>query len=98
MPPMPLALRMTPMIVRILHGARRLDATLARSIGPAYHVILAVGLVIEIVRQIREFGDIEVEGAVRTAATIIFFSILLLHQVAELAEHADRRRRKTGDA
>ena len=82
------------MIVQILHAARRLDQALGRRIGPAYNTILAIGLVIESGRRVRELGDIEVTGAVRVAVTIVFFAILLLHQLGELAEHIDRRRER----
>jgi hypothetical protein len=82
------------MIIQLLRAARRLDDTLGRRIGPAYNAILAVGLVIEIGRRAREFGDFEVTGAVRTTVTIAFFAILLLHQLGELAEHVDRRRER----
>lgn len=82
------------MIVQILHAARRLDEALGRRIGPAYNAILAVGLVIEIGRRVRELGEIEVTGGVRLTVTIVFFAILLLHQLGELAEHIDRRRER----
>jgi hypothetical protein len=82
------------MIARILRGARRLDAALADRLGPAYNAILAIGLVIEIGRRIREMGEIEHTGAVRVAVTILFFAILLLHQLGELSEHVERRRER----
>lgn len=86
------------MIVQILHAARRLDRALGRRIGPAYNAILAVGLVIEIGRRIREIGNIEYTGVIRVTVTIVFFAILLLHQLGELAEHVDRRRERARKA
>ena len=84
------------MIVELLYGARRLEAALARKIGPAYHAVLGVGLVIEIIRRLREFGDLPSAGAVRAVLAVALFGVLLLHQLSELAEHLDHRRKRAG--
>jgi hypothetical protein len=85
---------MTAMILDLLHGAQRLDATLARKLGPTYNAVLGIGLIAEIVRRLREFGELPTGGAVRTALTVALFGLLLLHQIAELGEHVDRRRER----
>jgi hypothetical protein len=82
------------MIVEVLRGVQWLDATLAHKIGTTYHAVLGIGLVTEIVRRLREFGDLPTSGTVRSLLAVALFGLLLLHQVAELAEHMERRRRR----
>ena len=82
------------MLVELLHGVQRIDAAIARKFGPAYNAILGIGLVIEIVRRLREFGDLPTASAVRSGLTMALFVLLLMHQLAELADHIDRRRHR----
>lgn len=84
------------MIVEILRKARRLDAAIGRKLGPAYHALLGIGLVVEIVRRLSEFGDLPRAGAVREIFAVVLFGVLLLHQMGELGEHMDRRRKARG--
>ena len=84
------------MIREFAGAARRLDECLRARIGRPYHVLLGVGLVVEIIKELREFGEVgtsarEVVGA---ALALLLFVALLIHQVGELHEHltgADRR-------
>jgi hypothetical protein len=83
------------MIIEIFHGARWLDSVIARKVGPAYNVVLGIGLVIEIVRGLRDF-DLPSGGPIRAIFAVSLFGFLLLHQIAELSEHLDRRRKRAG--
>jgi hypothetical protein len=82
------------MIVELLQGAQRIDGAIARKFGPTYNGILGIGLVIEIVRRLHEFGELPSvsAGALRAVLAVALFVFLLLHQISELAEHIDRRR------
>jgi len=83
------------MIVQILRAAHGLDVSLSRKLGPVYHAVLGIGLVAEIAQHVREFGELPSfgAGAVRAILALVLFALLLLHQLGELAEHADRRRK-----
>jgi hypothetical protein len=83
------------MIIEIFHGARWLDSTIARRVGPAYNVMLGIGLVIEIVRGLRDI-DFPSGSPIRAIFAVALFSFLLLRQIAELSEHLDRRRKRAG--
>jgi hypothetical protein len=82
------------MIVEILHGARRLDAWVRLRLGRPYHLILNVGLVEEIVRHLRELGEVRdsAGGIIRILALVAFFALLLVHELGELHGHIERRR------
>ena len=83
------------MIVQLLDAARRLDDRLRRQFGRPYHAVLGIGLVIEIARHLREFGEIgTARGIVGNALALVFFVVLLIHQLGELHEHAERRRER----
>ena len=82
------------MLIDVLHGVQRIDEAIARKFGPAYNAILGIGLVIEIVRRLREFGDLPTASAVRSGLAMALFVLLLMHQLAELADHIDRRRHR----
>ncbi len=86
------------MILQILHAAQGLDAALGRKLGPAYNAVLGIGLVIEIARRLLEFGDLPGIGAeaARPVLAVALFGFLLLHQLGELAEHIDQRRKQRG--
>ncbi len=86
------------MILQILHAAQGLDAALGRKLGPAYNAVLGIGLVIEIVRRLLELGDLPGIGAdaARPMLAVALFGFLLLHQMSELAEHIDQRRKRRG--
>jgi hypothetical protein len=79
------------MIVGLLHGVRRVDVMLHRKLGVAYNALLGIGLVVEIVRHLHEVPDPDNTSVIRTILAVTLFVLLLLHQLAELAEHVDRR-------
>jgi hypothetical protein len=83
------------MVLEILQSARRFDAWLRLRLGRPYHVILNVGLVEEIVRHLRELGEVRDSpgGVIRILALVVFFSLLLVHELGELHGHVERRRR-----
>lgn len=83
------------MIVELFHGVRWLDLTIHRKLGPAYNAVLGIGLVVEIVRHLHEAHELHGINMIRTAFAVALFAFLLLHQLAELAEHVDRRLRKS---
>jgi hypothetical protein len=80
------------MIVEILHGIRRLDAALGRKLGAPYHAVLGIGLIMEIGRNLHELASLSF--AIRPILAVVLFGFLLLHQIAELAEHVDERRKR----
>jgi hypothetical protein len=82
------------MLIELLHGVQRIDATIARKFGPAYNALLGIGLVTEIARRVHEFGDIPTVSAVRSSLAVALFVLLLVHQLAELVEHVDRGRHR----
>ena len=46
------------MIRELAGDAHRLDEFLRARIGRPYHVLLGVGLVVEIIKELREFGEV----------------------------------------
>ena len=83
------------MILEIFRGARWLDSAIARKGGAAYNAVLGIGLAIEIVRSLRDF-DLPSGSPIRAIFAVALFGLLLLHQTAELSEHLDRRRKRSG--
>lgn len=82
------------MIDSVLRQAHRLDAWLRLRLGRPYHVILGLGLAIEIARHLRELGEVagSASGILRVAIVLIFYSALLVHQLGELYAHVAARR------
>ena len=66
---------------------RRKRVSSCNQLGSAYHATLGIGLVIEIVRRVREFGELPIAGTVREVLAVVLFIILLVHEIGELAEH-----------
>ena len=64
--------------------------------GRPYHVALAIGLVLEIIARVRELHEAseKTAGIVRLALVMLLFLLLLIHQIGELSDHAERRRRR----
>jgi hypothetical protein len=83
------------MIVELFHGVRWVDVMIHRKLGFAYQALLGAGLVVEIVRHLHEARDLDSTSMIRTILSVALFVLLLLHQLAELAEHVDRRFRKS---
>jgi hypothetical protein len=80
------------MLFAVTNAARSLELWLGRTLGRPYHALLAVGIVIEIVQHCRELPDkLDGAGVVKTVLAIVLFAALLLHQVGELGERADRQ-------
>lgn len=82
------------MIVKVFRGVRWLHAELQQRIGPAYNVILGVGVVIEIIHRVREANFHAQAGVIRSLLAVVLFVLLLLNQLAELGEHVERRLRR----
>ncbi len=83
------------MINSILKAASGLDVWLGRQFGRPYHALLAIGLVLEIAQHIREASELTHwdAGLVRSGLATLLFIALLVHQLGELYEHAERRRK-----
>ncbi len=83
------------MIVELFHGVRWLDLMIHRKVGVAYNAVLGIGLVVEILRHLHEAQELHGTNMIQTVFRVALFAFLLLHQLAELAEHVDRRLRKS---
>jgi hypothetical protein len=57
-------------------------------------VALGLGLVLEIIARVRELHDAPATtgGIVRRALVMPLYLLLLVHQIGELSDHAERRR------
>jgi hypothetical protein len=81
------------MILRLLLAAHRLDTWLDRRLGAPYRLVLGIGLVVEIVRQVAEI--IEASGnltrLVRGGLVLLLYAALLLHTADALYERLARR-------
>lgn len=86
------------MIVESLHGVRWLDLMIHRKLGLTYNAVLGIGLVVEIVRHLHDARELHGTSILQTVLAVALFVILLLHQLAELAEHVDRRFGKSRQA
>ncbi len=77
------------MMLAILRTAHKADDMLKQKIGRPYNVVLGVGLIMEIVGRIHDLRELPVTSTsiVRTCVTVVFFLLLLLHQIGELSEH-----------
>jgi hypothetical protein len=86
------------MIGELLRGVRWLDLVIHRKLGPTYNALLGIGLIEEILRHLREAPELHGTGMIRMVFAEVMFVVLLLHQLAELAEHVDRRFRRSEQA
>jgi hypothetical protein len=88
------------MIRAITRAALRLDLWLQAKVGRPYRALLVTGLVIEIIRRLTEIPERigSLHRLTPLAATLVLESALLIHQVGELAHHAEARgaRRQDG--
>ena len=84
------------MIRELAGAAHRLDEFLRARIGRPYHVLLGVGLVVEIIKELRESGEV---GASAGGSWGRRWRCCCswIHQVGELHEHFERRRTAGGD-
>ena len=82
------------MIGEILRVAHRADAWLRLRLGRPYHVILGIGLIIEVIRHVRELAEAgeSASGILGASVLIVFYLVLLIHQLGELHGHAESRR------
>jgi hypothetical protein len=85
-------------MIELLHGARWLDLVIRRKLGAVYNALLGIGLIGEIVRHLQEARELHAVGLIRTGFAVALFVVLLLHQLAELAEHVDRRSHRSEQA
>lgn len=83
------------MIIEALRAVRRFDEAIKTRLGRPYNAVLCIGLVTEIGRLIHELlsRPEESAGLVRLVVSMVFYALLLIHQLAELSEHAERRER-----
>jgi len=83
------------MIIQVLRAARRIDEAIKGKLGRPYNVILSLGLVLEIARLFHELlaRPQESAGIVRLVVSMAFYGLLLIHQLGELSERAENRRR-----
>jgi hypothetical protein len=84
------------MVGEILHLVHRLDDWLRVKLGRPYHAALGVGLVLEIIARVRELHEApqNMTGILRLALVMLLYLLLLVHQVGELSDHAEQRRRR----
>jgi hypothetical protein len=83
------------MIFAILRQASRLDAILSAKIGRPYRAILSAGLVLEIVRRIREIAELPASerGYAGLIVVLIFYAALLINQLGELFHRLEHARK-----
>ena len=81
------------MIVAALNLARRMDLAIRTAAGRPYHVVIGIGLTLEIVDRLRRLHEAAVHAGslIRSVITILFCLVLLLHQLGELSERIDQR-------
>jgi len=84
------------MIVQLLRAVHGLDQAIAARLGRPYNAVLSIGLVLEISHLIHELlsRPQESTGIVRLVVSMVFFTLLLIHQLGELSDHAERRRQQ----
>jgi hypothetical protein len=82
------------MIVEILRAVHHLDDWIRETLGRPYHAALGIGLVLEIIARARELHDAPATsaGIVQLALAMLLYVVLLVHQIGELSDHAERRR------
>jgi hypothetical protein len=83
------------MVGEILRVVHRLDDWLRETLRRPYHVALGIGLVLGIIARVRELHDAPATtgGIMRLALVMLLYLLLLVHQIGELSDHAERRRR-----
>ncbi|MBV8888874.1 MAG: hypothetical protein JO267_06285 [Alphaproteobacteria bacterium] len=84
------------MIGKIIDVAHRLDDRLRARLGRPYHAALGTGLMLEIIGRIRELHHAwaTTAGVVRLALVMLLYLLLLVHQIGEFSDHAERRRHR----
>jgi hypothetical protein len=79
------------MITTLFRAIGWINRRLQSRMGPLFNVLLCIGLVIEIAHHVREAGERHYAVTLQSALSIVLFLLLLLHQLAELGEHVERR-------
>jgi hypothetical protein len=92
------------MMHAVTHAFHRLDVWLERTLGRPYHILLSVGLTVEIIRRMAELPG-HLKEAPRIAGAIVLVAMnaaLLVHQLGEMshrlspsARAARRERRRS---
>jgi len=84
------------MIIQLLRAARRVDETIKSRLGRPYNAVLSIGLVLEIIRLVHELiaRPQESAGIVRLVVSMVFYTLLLIHQLGELSDRAEHRRQQ----
>jgi hypothetical protein len=81
------------MIGKALGAMHEVDTWLRRMLGRPYHAALGIGLILEIIARIRELIEVPGKsmGIVKLTLVLLLFVLLLVHQLGELSDHAERR-------
>jgi hypothetical protein len=82
------------MILELGRGVEWLDDWLQTRLGRPYNIILAVGLVAEIVGRVRHFPEAlhSAPNELRLVLLVVMELMLLIHQLSILSHHIGRRR------
>ncbi|MDB5480674.1 MAG: hypothetical protein JWO83_1727 [Caulobacteraceae bacterium] len=82
------------MIHSIALAAHRLDQWLQARLGRPYHVLLGIGLTVEIIRRLVELPHHAALGPklLGVIVLIVMNLALLIHQVGQLSHHTGRAR------
>jgi hypothetical protein len=83
-------------LLAVLRRARALDQALQRRFGRPYNALLGTALVLEIAEQVHHVIEApqQAAGLLRAALVTLVAALLLLNQLAELAERVEQRRAK----
>lgn len=82
------------MILELGKGAEWLDNWLQTRLGRPYNIVLAIGLVAEIVERVRHFPEAlhSAPNELRLVLLVVMEVMLLIHQFSILSHHIGRRR------
>ncbi len=89
------------MLRQVFKGARWLDVWLEEHLGRPYNALLSVGLSLEMLHRIQHLPETWRPGAhdpLGAVLALVMEAALLIHQLGEMAERADRRRERAAAA